>query len=59
MKNDWLNLEWHIHNLDVVLEGYERVLDKLKDGDDKRKILSSFLKCTKLKTKIMNMMTKS
>jgi len=59
MKNDWLDLEWHIHNLDVVLEGYERVLDKLKDGDDKRKILDSVLKCTKLKTKIMNMMTKS
>ncbi len=59
MKNDWLNPEWHIHNLDVVLEGYERVLDKLKDGDDKRKILNSVLKCTKLRTKIMNRMTKS
>ena len=58
MKNDWLNPEWHIHNLDVVLDGYKKILGKLK-GDDKLKILDEISKCTKLKRKIMNTMTKS
>ena len=57
MKNDWLNFEWHIHNLDVILEGLEKLFDKSKDDDERLKIIDQILKCTKLKTKIMNMMT--
>ncbi len=57
MKNDWLNFEWHIHNLDVILESLEKLFDKSKDDDERLKIIDQILKCTKLKTKIMNMMT--
>lgn len=56
MKNDWLNPNWHIHHLDVILEGYEKIVDKLKD-DEKLKVMDEISKCIKLKRKIMNTMT--
>ncbi len=59
MKNDWLNPEWHIHNIDAMLESLEKIFDKSKDDNERLKILDQILKWTKLKTRVMNMMTKS
>lgn len=53
MKNDWLNPEWHIHNLDVILDGYEKLFNKSKDEDERLKLIHKILKVIKTKRKFV------
>ena len=53
MKNDWLDPEWHIHNLDVILDGYEKLFNKLKDEDERLELIHKILKVIKTKRRFV------